>query len=258
MRKTAFIIAALFLILSGFFVAKMPVRPELAGVSSIFVIVLALPSYVAFTRWLGLKAGLQVLAALGLYAVLLESFAVSTGIPYGHFVYGEKIGAKVLGLVPWTVPFAWTPLLLASMALAYRWTTQALPAIALSAAALVALDVVLDPGAVAQRFWTWSQPGGFYQVPLSNFCGWFLTGAIGSWIFQRLTARVAPSQPSASPPASLLGSGFLILSFWTSVCFWMTLWLPTLIGVALLAVIGFYLLGSRTPTPASVSQGSIA
>ena len=255
MKKIAFIIAALFLAMSGFFVARIPVRPELAGVSSVFVIFLALPSYVAMTRWLGLKTGLQVLFALGVYAVLLESFAVSTGIPYGHFVYGAKIGAKVLGLVPWTVPFAWTPLLLTSMALAYRWTTQAMPAIAFSAALLVALDLVLDPGAVAQQFWTWSQPSGFYGVPLSNFCGWFLTGAIGSWIFQRLTTQ---HQVEVLPPASLLGSGFLILSFWTSVCFWMTLWLPTFIGAALIAVIGFYLLGSQTPRPTSIASGRLS
>ncbi|MBV9471001.1 MAG: carotenoid biosynthesis protein, partial [Abitibacteriaceae bacterium] len=88
MNKTPFSIAFLFLIMSGFFVAKMPVRPEFAGVSSVFVLVFALPSYMALYKWLGNKEGVRVLIILGLFAVVLESIAIDTGFPYGHFSYG--------------------------------------------------------------------------------------------------------------------------------------------------------------------------
>ncbi|MBV9865131.1 MAG: carotenoid biosynthesis protein [Abitibacteriaceae bacterium] len=237
--------------MSGFFVAKMPVRPEFAGVSSVFVLVFALPSYMALYKWLGNKEGVRVLIILGLFAVVLESIAIDTGFPYGHFSYGEKIGAKVWGLVPWTVPFAWTPLLLFSMSLAARWTTHALSTIALSALLLVIIDMVLDPAAVAQGFWTYAQPGNFYQVPFSNFCGWFLSGAISSWVFQTLARRARhfnKIEAAILPPVALMSSSFLILSFWTSVCFWMELWLPTAVGTALLGTISCYLFSSQ-PTP---------
>ncbi|HVF10733.1 MAG TPA: bisanhydrobacterioruberin hydratase CruF [Abditibacteriaceae bacterium] len=233
-RKSVYFSAAALLMLCGFFVAKIPVRPELAGVSSVFVVVFALPSCVAVIRWLGWRSGLRLLLVLAVFAIILESFAVATGIPYGRFVYGEKIGAKVLGLVPWTVPFAWSPLLLASMALAPRWSSQPLMTAVLSGLTLVLIDMVLDPAAVAQQFWTWEHPGVFYQVPISNFIGWFLSGVVGSLLFQRFAGN------RHLPPLNLLSSGFLILCFWTSVCFWMELWIPAALGLALLIVISLY------------------
>ena len=220
--------------LCGFFVANIPVRPELAVVSSLFVVIFALPSYIAVIRWLGWPHGLRLLLTLAVFAIVLESFAVATGIPYGRFVYGEKIGSKVFGLVPWTVPFAWSPLLLASMTIARRWSSQPVAMAVLSGLVLVLIDMVLDPGAVAQQFWTWEHPGIFYQVPISNFAGWFLTGVIGSLLFQRLV------DSSLLPPANLLSSGFLILCFWTSVCVWMESWVPAALGLSLLFLISFY------------------
>ena len=225
--------------LCGFLVAKIPVRPELAFVSSIFVVVFALPSYLAVLRWLGARNGARLLIALAVFAILLESFAVATGFPYGRFVYGEKIGAKVFDLVPWTVPFAWSPLLLTSMAIARRWARQPLTMAVLSGLLLVLIDMVLDPAAVAQQFWTWQHPGVYYQVPISNFIGWFCSGVVGSLLFQRL----AGAENLQLPPLNFLSSGFLILCFWTSVCFWTELWFPAVLGAALLFLISSYFFG---------------
>jgi putative membrane protein len=218
--------------LCGFFVAKIPVRPELANVSAVFVVIFALPCYIAVVRWLGRREGVRLLIALGIFALVVESFAIRTGFPYGHFYYGEKIGSLLFGLVPWTVPFAWTPLVCAAVALSRRWTSQRSIFVLLGGALLVAIDMVLDPGAVAQGFWQFAAPGDFYNVPAQNFAGWMLSGSIAAWLFWRL----APRLRDEIPPAGLLGSSLLILSFWSSVCFWMQLWMPALIGVVLLVV----------------------
>jgi putative membrane protein len=148
----------------------------------------------------------------------------------------------VFGVVPWTVPFAWTPLLLASMTLARRCTAQPYAAILLSALLLVVMDMVLDPGAVAQGFWIWTRPGAYYRVPLSNFMGWFLSGVVGSVLFSWLTDSGVRGKP---PPSNLLSSAFLILVFWTSVCLWSRLWIAAVIGVALVGVISFYLFQTK-------------
>lgn len=228
-----YIIAALWLFLSGFFVAKMPVRPELAGVSAIFVVVFALPTYLALGRWLGWPRALLVLAALGAFAVGIESVGILSGWPYGGFHYGEKIGAKLFGLVPWTVPFAWSPLLLGAMVLAARRTAWGWLRALAAALVLVALDLVLDPGATAQKFWIWNNPHGFYGVPWSNFFGWLLSGFAGAMLFQWFVK--AADDP---PPAALLASTFLTLCFWSSANFWMELWIPALLGALLLVFIG--------------------
>src|SRR4051794_32903282 len=68
---------AVLLFINGFFVAKVPdaTRPELAFVSSAFVIVLAGPSFLAYLRWLGWKRGCLGLVCLGTFAVAIETFA---------------------------------------------------------------------------------------------------------------------------------------------------------------------------------------
>jgi len=221
-----------FLFVNGFFVAKVPnaTRPELANVSAVFVLVLWAPSAWAMRRWLGWKGAAKVLIGLGAFALALETFAVKTGVPYGHFAYGPKIGALLFGAVPWTVPFSWPPLVLGALALAGRQTRRVFSLLALSTLLLLAFDGVLDPGAVGQGFWTYASGGGYYEVPLSNFVGWIVSGALGSWLLFRLCGQ------RTEVPATLLSSAALILSFWTSVCCFSDLWLPALLGSALLSL----------------------
>jgi putative membrane protein len=233
-RRIGYGIAAALLALCGFFVAVMPVRPELAGVSVIFVVLFAIPSYLSVIRWLGVKQGVLLLLSLGAFALAIESFAVLTGWPYGQFFYGDKIGAKVFGVVPWTVPFAWSPLLLAAMAIASRWGNSARAKIFIAALFLVAIDLVLDPAATSQGFWIWKTPGFYYGVPTINFFGWLLSGVIGAWIFSKLASM------NQKTPTAFLSSAFLILCFWSSACFWMKLYFPAVLGVLLLVIIGKY------------------
>lgn len=226
--RRALLFGAIFLFINGFFVAKVPqaTRPELAGVSAAFVLVLWAPSFWALKNWLGWRRAALIAIMLGAFAIGIETFAVKTGWPYGNFSYGDKIGLKYFGVVPWTVPFAWSPLVLGAMALASRVSSKRLiPAAVL---VLLAFDLVLDPGAVRQDFWHYPAGGLYYGVPFSNFCGWVLSGFVGCWSLWKL---------SGSPtkiPLPLVSSVTLILAFWTSVCLFSSLWLPAAVGVALL------------------------
>lgn len=217
----------------GFFVAKIPVRPELAPVSALFVVIFAWPCYRAVVRWLGWRDGVRLLVVLGVFGLLLESAAVVTGWPYGRFVYGDKIGVLLFGIVPWTVPFAWTPLLCAAITQARRWTDTPWKGICISGVLLTVVDIVLDPPAVAQGFWRYQVPGAFYGVPAQNFAGWLLTSSVAAALVWKLVPRLRVE----TPPPYLIGSSLLILSFWSSVCFWMALWLPAMIGFVMLGIL---------------------
>lgn len=240
-------IAGVFFFISGSFVARFPVKPELAHVSSVFVLVMALPSYIALCRWIGVRCGMFSLLALAVYAYIVEYIAVKSGFPYGQFEHGYKIGYKIADTVPWTVPFAWTPLVLASFALGSRFAKGSrLGTLLVSALLLVAIDLMLDPGAVAQGFWLYSRDGlaalpvlgwRFYDVPVSNFLGWLLSGFGASWVLMMsLPDQFKQNFEQNSPPRSLIQSTFLVLCFWTSAAFWMSLTVPFLIGVLLLVV----------------------
>jgi putative membrane protein len=63
--------------------------------------------------------------------------------------------------------------------LARRWWVR-LPVVA---ATVVAVDLVLDPGAVALGFWEYFGEAAFYGVPWSNYQGWVLSAAIAVVVF---------------------------------------------------------------------------
>lgn len=274
----------------GFFVARVPgaTRPELSGASALFVVAFALPSYAALWTWAGAARAAQVLVALGLFAMGIESLAVATGWPYGQFSYGDAIGVKVAGLVPWTVPFAWTPLVLGTHAVAERarlrlprtvqprnaMGEQVLGAV-MGAALLVTSDLVLDPGAVRQKFWSYQDGGAYYHVPASNYFGWLLSGLVGHALLRLLlhppiskctpdgeihgsdetnpehTPRVRQRLGSAlAPPVGLAVSLIWTLAFWSSVCAWAGLRVPALLGHALLAGLWLLLRASLPATEA--------
>jgi putative membrane protein len=227
--RRALLWGALFMAFNGFFVARVPqaMRPELAGVSAAFVLVLWAPSFWVLKVWLGWPRAALSFAVLGSFAVLIETFAVKTGWPYGRFSYGDSIGIKYFGVVPWTVPFAWSPLVLGAWALAARWFSTK-PMVG-SVLLLLLFDLVLDPGAVEKKMWSYDAGGWYYGVPFSNFCGWIVSGLIGSLLLSRCCGA-----NRSAVPLPLVASATLILAFWTSVCAFSLLWVPTIIGGALL------------------------
>ena len=88
-------------------------------------------------------------------------------------------------------------------------------------------DMVLDPAAVALKFWIYESQGIFYGVPLMNFLGWIFSGFISSLITMYF---LKDHINDLSKPNALISSLFLILAFWSAVCLYMGLILPALIG----------------------------
>ncbi|MFB6108454.1 MAG: bisanhydrobacterioruberin hydratase [Haloplanus sp.] len=121
------------------------------------------------------------LAGTTLYAYAVEVVGLRTGIPYGEFHYGVDLGPTVGG-VPLALPVFFLPLVVDGYLLCLlllgdsaRRAAVRLPAVV---AAVVAMDLVLDPGAVALGFWVYPGGGPVYGVPLSNFLGWVVSAAL--------------------------------------------------------------------------------
>lgn len=208
----------------------------LSLVSAVAILGFAFPSYYVCVQYWGGR-GLGALVLLGGYALLTETVAVETGFPYGAFSYSPLLGRQLFEAVPWTVAFAWTPLVLGTLTLAQGWVRlknvrqQAAAEVLLSALLLVLIDLQLDPAAVALGFWTWEHPAGFYAVPWSNFLGWFLSGTLGSMLARFLL-------PSARPwPPAILRSLVGIVVFWAGACLSLKLWLPLMAGLAMLLMV---------------------
>jgi putative membrane protein len=123
-----------------------------------------------------------VLAGLTAFAYGIELVGVTTGWPYGEFAYLVDLGPMLFGTVPLGLPVFYLPLVVN----AYLLTLLVLDSAAgrrsvrllATMAAVVAVDLVLDPGAVAIGFWRYQAGGAYYGVPLTNYLGWLLSGTV--------------------------------------------------------------------------------
>jgi putative membrane protein len=245
-RKFILPACALAFFLCGLlFLGPDPGAPWYGTVSSAFVVVLAIPSYLALVSWLGLRKGGVILITLSVLPLLVEAVAVATGFPYGGFSYSLSLGPMFLSSVPLVVPFAYLPILLGAVTLGCRYSGGRLSrAVLLSAGLVVAADLVIDPAAVHAGFWVWDSPGLYYAIPLSNFIGWALTGAAYSWIFFQLSWE---KSPFPCPPLTVAASLLLITSLWSGYLLRELLVIPAAIGIAIALIVGRLILSQRIP-----------
>ncbi|MBG6216332.1 putative membrane protein [Arthrobacter sp. CAN_A6] len=231
------IAACVFLFLSGFFVVEFPDVPGASVGSYVFNVLIALPAFVALRQQLGAAPAVLALVAVSLFGYLIEGFGVATGLPYGEFYYGDPLGPKAFDLVPFLLPLSYVPLVIGTVAV-FAGPGSTLRRIIASALLLVAVDGVLDPGAVSLGFWVWPDGGPYYGVPLSNYGGWLISGLLASAI---LTA-VGGARFGTSPiRPGLLDSLILSLSLWLGVTVFSGLVFPAVLAAALLV----FLVGRR-------------
>lgn len=225
---------------SAYFVATQPITPQMALVSSLSVLFFALPTYKAVIALLGNKAGASLLVVIGAYALFIESLAIKTGFPYGEFIYKDVLGNKVFGLTPWTVAFAYPPIIFLAYWFGRTVANNTKKACTVAVITAVAIDTVLDPAAVRLGFWQWPSGGFFYNVPLVNFLGWVLTSAVSVYIVHSFFKHT-----KLSSLHGLATSGLMIVWFWTWVNVWLGHLLPSIIGVGLLYVFIRHIRGSK-------------
>jgi len=136
--------------------------------------------------------------ALAAYAYGIELVGVTTDWPYGAFQYGIDLGPMVAGKVPVGLPVFFLPLVLnaylLSLLLLGDRARNPLLRLGTALAAVVAIDLVLDPAAVAIGFWEYlPADAGFpyYDVPVSNYLGWVLSGTVAVAVFDLAVDRTA-------------------------------------------------------------------
>ncbi|MFP8957273.1 bisanhydrobacterioruberin hydratase [Natrialbaceae archaeon A-CW3] len=130
------------------------------------------------------RIGWWALTCLGLltaYTYAIEIVGVRTDWPYGAFEYTIQLGPMLFGEVPLALPLFFIPLVLNAYLLTLlvfgTHAESALVRLPAAIAAVVAVDLVLDPAAVAVGFWAF-ESGIYYGVPVSNYVGWVISGTV--------------------------------------------------------------------------------
>ncbi len=214
------------LFVSAYFAARFPDVPGASVGSFIANAVIFTPAAVALFLWLGPLRAPITLIALAAFAYAIETIGLVTGLPYGEFTYGEALGPKAFGLVPYLLPVSYLPLVLG--AVGASWGGGSGMRIIKTALILTVIDLVLDPGAVRLGFWGYANGGLYYGVPATNYLGWLISGALVAIVFL-LVAR-----PTAPPMPGLLDSAILAVSFWVGVAVFTGLVLPAIVGILML------------------------
>jgi uncharacterized membrane protein len=114
------------------------------------------------------------MALAALTGFFVEVVGVKTGYIFGGpYAYGAGLGPKLLGVPP-IIGVNWLLLTYAFGSLCDRLPWRIYIKAAIAATGMVALDILIEPVAIALDFWTWfGQP-----IPIQNYVGWWLVSAV--------------------------------------------------------------------------------
>ncbi|MGH7392045.1 MAG: carotenoid biosynthesis protein, partial [Candidatus Rokuibacteriota bacterium] len=215
-------------------VGTLLLRPYVFAFLAAFLIAAA--ADVGIRRTLGFAGVVWPLAWLAEFA------STRWGVPFGLYHYtGDTRGRELyVANVPFMDSLSFTFLAYAAFCLARRaWRGRRPSGAALAATAgglMMLLDVVVDPVAVLGDRWFlgrvfyYAEPGAYFGVPLSNFAGWWLVGALGVGLWLRCSGW---SATDGGQPGFGVGLYYAVLVFNLAVTAWLQEWLLLAAGVTL-------------------------
>jgi len=109
---------------------------------------------------------------------VFEVVGLKIGFPFGFYSYSDFVQPKIVG-VPFIVVVFWGIFSVYSF-MAMRIFGSVYVRILLFPLLMVVYDVSIDPLMVKLGFWAWNYSGKylFYDVPISNFLGWYLVSLV--------------------------------------------------------------------------------
>jgi putative membrane protein len=197
------------------------------------VLVMRLPLVSGLLPLVNRRAALA-LGALFAYAYAIEYVGVTTGLPYGEFEYGVALGPMLGGTIPLALPVFFVPLALNGYLLTLLVlgdSARLAPVrIAVVAATVVAVDLVLDPAAVALGFWEYAG-GGYYGVPPLNYVGWVLSAVVATLLIDIAFRRAELLERVETCPYILDDMVSFVL-LWGLINVFYGAWIPVAIALA--------------------------
>ncbi|HLT46500.1 MAG TPA: bisanhydrobacterioruberin hydratase CruF [Rubricoccaceae bacterium] len=164
-----------------------------------YMALLPLLTFLLYLPQLGPRRSLLFLAWGSAVGAAAELVGTQTGVPFGAYAYGDLLGPKILGHVPWLIPPSWYAMSVVAYDLARRLTRGAWRVVLAGAGLMVLWDVALDPAmSTAFPFWRFEADGVYFGMPLANWAGWFLTSAVIVWGYDRLLGGLRAAAPGAT------------------------------------------------------------
>jgi len=140
---------------------------------------------------------LRVAVSILVISWAAEMIGSRNGFLFGAYDYADTLQPQILN-VPLQIPLGWLMMLPPSWGVAQAMTGRmdtrwAFPAfVGISALAMTAWDLFLDPMMVTWGMWAWESPGGYFGIPWINYLGWLLVSALATLLIRPGKLPVLP------------------------------------------------------------------
>ncbi|WP_226578189.1 carotenoid biosynthesis protein [Halobacillus litoralis] len=163
--------------------------PWLEWANSVFLITAGIVAGIYFTELYGKWQGVLYSLMIIVVSIYIEHLGVAYNFLFGSYDYTQNFGLKIAD-TPITIGFAWLLIIGCSHEIA-RVISHGLPRLLhllvfvfIGSLCAVTIDLILDPVSFkVKEYWIWEGPGVYYDIPFSNFMGWFLVAALFHLIF---------------------------------------------------------------------------
>lgn len=152
---------------------------SLQWANGVYLMLAGTVGFVWLWRRLGARLATGIAGVTGMVTYGAEWFGVQTGWWFGTYTYGDAFTPFLFG-VPWAIPFAWLTVLMMAVACTPQTIRSRLMWSLWGALLAGAFDLMLDPVAFAQGYWTWEKTSAWqwYGIPWTNFACWVLTSFV--------------------------------------------------------------------------------
>jgi uncharacterized membrane protein len=159
---------------------------EWRWIEGLWLLLAALTSLLALGKRLPFQNVAMAAALITVISGCILAVGTLSGIPFGPYLYSDLLGEKLMGVLPWSMPFVWMVVVVNARGVArlimrpWRKTNYyGYWVIGFTCLLAVLLDLGLEPFAVfVKDYWIWpiARPVlHWYTAPWVNFLGWFVT-----------------------------------------------------------------------------------
>lgn len=190
-----------------------------ATLTTLAVLTLSSSSFSSALQNLGIKRALIALLTVTSMAFLIEKVGSTTGIPFGSYSYSETLNPQFFG-VPIAVMFAWFAMTWVMCVFVHDIKGSLVKKAMLVGLLLTGWDFCLDPQMTSKEYWIWNTTSpslpGIPGIPLTNYLGWFISGAVLAAVMLYLlgTHRVDRTLSKVVVLWTIIGGFILHAIFW--------------------------------------------